>query len=121
MTEKEYKPIKFISESIEVIFDKPPLLEKKPNCPDGFIWQGKTYRIVELLSEWSDFTRRGRFSKNMQPHNMRKAVRQGSFGVGRYYFQVKMENERIFELYYDRAVKNVDDKIGSWTLFQELA
>lgn len=117
----ENKPAKFISENIEVIFDKPPLTEKKPGCPDGFIWQGETYRVVELLSEWSDFTRRGRYAKNMQPHNLRKAVRRGSFGVGRYYFQVRTENGQIFELYYDRAVKSVDEKMGGWTLFQEMA
>jgi hypothetical protein len=120
MTEKIYKSVQFISDTIEAIFDKPPLLEKKPGHPDGFIWQGETYRVVELISEWDDFTRRGRFAKNMQPHNMRKAVRRGSFGVGRFYFQVRTENGRIFELYYDRAVKNVDDKMGHWTLFREL-
>jgi len=27
-----YKPIKFISETVEVLFDKPPLLKKKPNA-----------------------------------------------------------------------------------------
>ena len=120
MAGAEYKPVKFISESIEVIFDKPPLTEKKPGCPDGFVWQEKTCRIVELIREWSDFTRRGRYAKNMQPQNLRKAVRRGSFGVGRFYFQVRTDTGRIFELYYDRAVKNVDDKMGGWTLFREL-
>ena len=114
------KPIKFIGEEVEVIFDKPPTLSKKPGCPDGFIWQGGNFRVTELLSEWSDFTRRGRFAKNMQPHNQRKAVRRGSIGVGRFYFQVKTEDGRIFELYYDRAPKSVDDKLGCWSLYREL-
>lgn len=114
------KPIKFIGEEVEVIFTNPPTLTKRPGCPDGFIWHGETFRVTELLSEWSDFTRRGRFARNMQPHNQRKAVRRGSFGVGRFYFQVRTEKGRIFELYYDRAPKNVDDKLGSWSLFREL-
>ena len=114
------KPIKFIGEEIEVIFDKPPALTKQPNCPDGFIWQGKTFRVTELHSEWRDFTRRGRFARNMQPHNQRKAVRRGSIGVGRFYFQVQTEGGRIFELYYDRAPKSVDDKLGRWSLFREM-
>jgi hypothetical protein len=114
------KPIKFIGEEIEVKFDKPPTLAKKPNCPDAFIWQGEEFRVIELLSQWSDFTRRGRFARNMQPHNQRKALRRGSYGVGRFYFQVRTQGERIFELYYDRAPKNIDDKMGSWSLYREL-
>ena len=114
------KPIKFIGEEVDVIFDRPPTLTKKPGCPNGFIWQGETFRITELLGEWRDFTRRGRFARNMQPHNQRKAVQRGSFGVGRFYFQVQTEVGRIFELYYDRAPKSVDDKLGSWCLFREL-
>ena len=114
------KPIKFIGEEIEACFNKPPTLSKRPGCPDGFVWHDQEFRVAELLSEWSDFTRRGRFAKNMQPHNQRKAVRRGSYGVGRFYFQVRTDGGRIFELYYDRAPKSVDDKQGSWSLFREL-
>ena len=114
------RPIRFIGKEIEVRFDKPPTLAKKPDCPDAFIWQGEEYRVVEILSQWSDFTRRGRFARNMQPHNQRKALRRGSLGVGRFYFQVRTKDGRIFELYYDRAPKNVDDKLGSWSLYREL-
>lgn len=114
------EPIKFIGEEIEVLFDKPPSLSKRPGCPDGFIWRGETYGVSELISEWRDFARRGRFSRNMQPHNQRKALRRGSFGVGRFYFLVRTTGGRIFELYYDRAPKSVDDKSGSWSLFREL-
>jgi len=110
----------FISETVEVIFDKPPLLEKKPGCPDEFVWQDKTYLIVELLSEWHDYSRRGRMANNMRPENIQKALRRGSVGVGRFYFRVKVENGRIFDLYYDRAVKSVDDHKGVWMLHQEL-
>ena len=114
------KPIKFIGEEVEGIFDRPPTLLKRPDCPDGFIWQGETFRVTELLSEWRDYSRRGRFARNMQPHNQRKAARRGSFGVGRFYFQVRTKGGRIFELYYDRAPKSVDDKLGNWSLFREM-
>ncbi len=114
------KPIRFIGQEIEALFDTPPALAKKPGCPDGFRWGGEIFRVAELLSEWSDYTRRGRFAKNMQPHNLRKAAQRGSFGVGRFYFRVRAENGRVFELYYDRAPKNADDQAGHWMLFREL-
>jgi hypothetical protein len=50
----EVKPLHFIGELIEVQFDQPPTLEKKPGCPDEFVWHGETYRVVEKLSEWHD-------------------------------------------------------------------
>jgi hypothetical protein len=117
---KDYKPTRFISENVEVIFEKPPQLEKVPGCPDGFIWEGKTYQIIELLREYRDFIRKGRMAHSMRPANLRKAARRGSVGVGRFYYRVKVEDGRIFDLYYDRAVKNADQRKGSWTLHQEL-
>jgi hypothetical protein len=118
--ESQFTPLRFIGEEIEVVFEQPPALSKKPGCPDGFLWQGETFRVIELLSEWHDYTRRGRFAKNMQPHNLRKAAQRGSLGVGRFYYRVRTEGGQVFELYYDRAPKNVDDKRGHWTLFREL-
>ncbi len=122
----ELKPVRFISESIEVHFDKPPLLEKKPDAPNGFTWRGETFQIVEVLSEWVDYGRRGRAARNMQPAHAATAARKGSWGVGLFYFRVRTEigspvNERIFDIYYDRAPKNVDKRKGEWFVFQELA
>lgn len=117
---ENYKPIRFISESVEVIFEKPPRFEKVPDCPDGFIWEDISYLIVELVREWRDFTRKGRMAHSMRPANLRKAARRGSVGVGRFNFRVKVEGGRIFDLYYDRAVKSADQRKGSWTLHLEL-
>lgn len=114
------KPIHFISETVEAIFEKPPLLEKRPGCPDGFLWRGETFEITELISEWRDFTRRGRMAHNMRPANLRKTVRRGSVGVGRFYFRVRVADGRIFDLYYDRAVLSADQRKGFWTLHQEM-
>ena len=116
----DYKPLQFIGEDIEVHFDKSPLLKKKPDCPDRFIWQGTTFEIHEKLGEWQDFKRRGHMAHNMRPANMAKALKRGSWGVGRFYFRVLTKEGRIFELYYDRAPKDVDDRSGSWFLYREL-
>jgi len=116
----ELKPIKFISENVQVLYDKPPVIEKKPGCPDGFIWEGVTYRIIENIREWKDYTRRGRMAHNMRLVNQRKALRRGSIGVGRFHFRVITDGGRIFDLYYDRAVKSADERRGEWVLHQEL-
>lgn len=50
--------MEFISEEIEVHFDKPPLLEKRPRVPDSFGWRGRRDRVEEVLQEWHDCRRR---------------------------------------------------------------
>jgi hypothetical protein len=116
----DFSPIHFYDDPIEVIFDTPPVHEKTPDCPDGFIWQEQTYRITEILSEWSDFKRRGKYARNMRPAHAAVASTRGSLNVGRFYFRVKVENGQIFDLYYDRAMKNVDNRKGQWLLYREL-
>ena len=113
-------PIRFINEPIEVYFDHPPTLEKKPGCPDAFSWRESTYRVVTMVSEWHDYGRRGRMARNMRPEHATTAQRRGSWGVGQFYFRVITDRARIFDLYYDRAPKNVDHRKGAWYLYQEL-
>ena len=113
-------PIRFISEPVEVIFEQAPALEKKPGAPDGFVWRGEEFRIAAVLAEWFDYKRRGRMARNMQPQHATTAERRGSWGVGQYYFRVRTTGGRIFDLYYDRAPKDVDHRKGAWFLFQEL-
>ena len=114
------EPVRFIGEKIVVEFDKPPLLEKSPPCPDGFVWQGETFRIVELLSERWDFERRGRMARNMRLTHAATASTRGSRGVGKFHFRVRVQDDRIFDLYYDRSVKSVGERKGDWILHQEL-
>lgn len=114
------KPLRFIGQEIQVEFDNKPVLEKRPPAPDRFAWEGKFYLVESVLSEWQDFSRRGRMARNMQPHNAAKARRRGSWGVGRFYFRVLTANGRIFDLYYDRAPKNAQDRKGSWFLDREM-
>ena len=113
-------PLHFLDQTIEVIFDKPPALEKAPDCPNGFIWEEKTYRVSEMLSSWTDFQRRGRMAQNMRPAHAAVASSRGSLNVGRYYFRVKVDSNQVFDIYYDRAMKSVDDRKGQWFVYREL-
>jgi len=117
----DYIPIHFYDEPIEVLFNEPPIREKAPHCPNGFIWNDKTYRIITAaLSEWTDFTRRGKMTKNMRPAHAATASTRGSLNVGRYYFRVQVQTQQVFDIYYDRAMKNVDDRKGQWFIYREL-
>lgn len=115
----EATPARFIDEPIEVSFDSPPLLEKKPTCPDAFRWREKDYRVIDMLAEWVDYRRRGRMARNMAPAHAATASLRGSWGVGRFFFRVKVDSGQIFELYYDRAPKDAADRKGKWMLFSE--
>jgi hypothetical protein len=117
----DLQAIHFYDELIEVIFDTPPVREKTPDCPNGFICEKQTYRVIETLSEWNDFTRRGKYARNMRPAHAAVASTRGSLNVGRFYFRVRVDTNQIFDLYYDRAMKSVDDRKGQWFLYRELA
>ncbi|MDD5370170.1 MAG: DUF6504 family protein, partial [Anaerolineaceae bacterium] len=93
---------------------------KTPTCPDTFTWRGEDYRVAEMLVSWVDYERRGKMARNMQPQHARVAEKRGSWGVGRFFFQVKVDDGRIFEFYYDRAPKDADQRLGSWMLTAEL-
>ena len=113
-------PVRFINQPVEVEFDQPPLLEKTPACPDRFTWHAEQFQIVELIREWRDYRRQGRMARNMRPEHATKAARRGSWGVGQFYFRVRTLQGRIFDLYYDRAPKDVDRRKGTWFLDKEL-
>jgi hypothetical protein len=115
------EPIHFLDEPITVHFETPPVREKLPPCPDGFTWQGREYRVVEKLSEWSDFTRRGKMARNMRPAHAAVAGGRGSLNVGRFYFRVRVDSGQVFDLYYDRAMKDIDHRKGEWFVYRELA
>lgn len=116
----EFTSLHFLDQPIEIIFDTPPALEKAPDCPNGFVWDGNTYRVLEILSAWTDFKRRGRMARNMQPEHAATASTRGSLNVGRFYFRVKVDSNQIFDIYYDRAMKNVDNRKGQWFVYREM-
>lgn len=110
---------RFILEAITVEWDKPPQTTKTPKCPDRFIWRDETLPIVELLEEWRDYGRRGRMASNMRPTHAARARIRGSWGVGRFYFKVRVVDGRVFDIYYDRAPKSSDQRQGTWFLNRE--
>ena len=120
MNEEDLKPIRFIQESIEAEFDRAPLLEKKPGCPDGFRWRDEHFRIVRMLSEWHDYQRRGRMARNMRPEHAARAASRGSWGVGQDYYRVETDSGQVFDIYFDRAPDGVDRRKGAWFLEKEL-
>lgn len=113
--------IRFISEPVEISFSKPLELEKKPVSPVSFRWRELDYQITSVISEWVDYGRRGRMANNMQPAHLETARKRGSWGVGQFYFRVLTAEGKIFDLYYDRAPRSVDDRKGEWFLDRELA
>jgi hypothetical protein len=115
-----YQAIHFYDNSIEPVFDTPPAREKSPDCPNGFIWDEKTYRVIEMLSSWSDFARRGKMARNMRPAHAAVASSRGSLNVGRFYFRVLTDTNRVFDIYYDRAMKNIDERKGQWFIYREM-
>lgn len=117
---ENFQPIHFFDDPIQPVFDSPPAREKTPDCPNGFIWSDKTFRITEMLSSWSDFARRGKMAKNMRPAHAAVAAGRGSLNVGRFYFRVRVDSGRVFDLYYDRAMKSLDDRKGQWFIYREL-
>jgi hypothetical protein len=115
----DFSPIQFIDEPIEVEFDLVPLLEKKPIAPDRFWWSGNEFTIIRVISEWNDFSRKGRMSRNMSPVHADHARLRGSWGVGRFTFRVLTSENRIFDIYYDRSPKDSTDRKGHWFILGE--
>jgi hypothetical protein len=114
------RSLHFLDAPIEVDFASPPAYEKSPPCPDRFVWSGRTYTVIEKLSEWTDFTRRGRSARNMQPAHAAVAAGRGSLNVGRFFFRVRVDSGQCFDLYYDRAMKSLDERKGQWFIYREI-
>ena len=56
----------------------------------------------------------------MQPAHAEIASSRGSLNVGRFFFRVRVDTGQIFDLYYDRAMKNIDERKGQWLVYREL-
>jgi len=117
-------PIRFIGAPIEVTHDRPPGLQKRPGPPDGFVWEGRTYRVVDVLREWHDYRMRGKtlafYIKEQGSYRAKAARRRGSWGVGRDYYRVRTETGEIFDLYYDRAPQGPGRGKGGWFLYRQV-
>jgi hypothetical protein len=118
--DEQWVPLRFIGEEIQVQFDSVHFPLKKPSAPDHFTWGQKRLSVAVVLSAWSEYERKGRFKRNMAPHNLRVAKKRGSWGVGRFYFRVEVQDGRVFDLYYDRAPDDAADRLGHWFLWREM-
>ena len=109
----------FIGQEIRVGYRKDQIAQKSPACPEYFIWEEKTFAIAQLEREWKDFVRKGDVARNMRPAHRERAQKSGSWGVGRFYFRIRTECGRVFEIYYDRAPQNRENRQGKWFVFAE--
>lgn len=116
----DFEPIRFINEPVRAVFDKPPLLEKKPGCPTSIYWREEEFSIIEIISEWHDYQRRGRMGKNIKPGHASTAKFRGSWGVGQDYYRIKTNQGRIFDIYFDRAPQDANHRKGNWFIYREL-
>jgi Domain of unknown function (DUF6504) len=111
----------FFDQPIQVSFRTAPAKQKLPHCPDSFTWEGRTYQVLETLSEWTDFRRRGKMERNMSPEHALAAAERGSLNVGRFFFRVRVDTGQLLDIYYDRALKSIDDRKGQWFIYREVA
>lgn len=118
--DENWSPLRFIGEEIEVASDRVGLPLKKPTAPDRFTWGQEAFVVTGVLSAWREYERKGRMARNMHPAHQRQAAKRGSWGVGRLYFRVQVQDGRVFDLYYDRAPSDVADRLGHWFLWREL-
>jgi len=116
-SEKQPRNVQFVGEKITISPSNEQLYKKSPNCPLSFTWRGISFPIVRQISAWQDFARRGRMQKNMRPNHALRALRKGSWGVGRFFFQVETSDGKICVIYYDRSPENVFNRQGNWFLF----
>ena len=91
----------FLSEKIEVVFDK------KRGVPLSFIWNKKEYIITGLIAVWQDwgFPKGSPKAKNWRLRHHRN------------YYRVQTEEDEVFEIYLDRKTKNEE---GEWYLYQKI-
>jgi hypothetical protein len=117
---KAMETSRFIGEPIRVVFEREPLLSKKPECPCQFEWKGQKFQILEVLAEWHVYPQRGAGEANRENPTSGKSIQRGSWGVGKTFFRVRTATGRVFVLYYDRAPRDADDRSGTWLLREEV-
>lgn len=107
----------FIGEEIQVELPGGVFLEKKPTCPEELFWRDQRVIVSELRSSWFDYSRKGDAASNMREEHLRRAKSAGSWGVGRFYFEILAEDGLCYTIYYDRAPASAQDRKGKWILF----
>ena len=107
---------KYIGEEITVVLPGADLLERTPECPLSFTWREREICVDQLLNQWTDFSRKGKNNRNMREEHLQRAAVRGSWGVGRFYFEVCDADGVVYTLYYDRSPASSSDRKGTWIL-----
>ena len=79
--------------------------EGEPAVPVSFVWREREFRIVEIIKTWQDW--------GFPPGSPRRKTWR--LRRHRNYFQVRTEEERVFELYLDRKGPHLE-----WVLYREV-
>ncbi len=112
----------FIGKEIEPVFGDTPDLEKKTGAPSGFKWGDRDYRITRVIKEWHEYDQArpgGGRDAGRPPFGARSPMRRGSWGVGKDFYRVLLDDGRLVDIYYDRRPKGKKRK-GRWVIFREL-
>lgn len=115
----------FIGDEIEPIFAEAPELEKKTGAPTGFKWKGHDYVVKRVVKEWHEYgsgRQGGGWDSGRPPFGQRNVMNRGSWGQGKDFYRVLLEDGRLVDLYYDRRPKSGKEKgrKGRWVLFREI-
>ncbi len=112
----------FIGEEIEPVFAQTPELEKKQGPPSGFRWRNREFAVKRVLKEWHEYDQ-GRpgpgWDAGRPPYALRGRMQRGSWGQGKDFYRLLLEDGRIVDIYYDRRPKGKNRK-GRWVFFREL-
>ena len=91
----------FYCEKIEVVRDQ------KTKLPVSFSWNGKEYKIVEVIATWPDWG----FSAGSPKRKNWRLRRHRNF------FRILTQDNQAFEIYHDRKTK-LDE--GEWILYTKI-
>ncbi len=86
-------------------FDTRAMAAGLAGLPRGFIWRGRRYRIIEVLSEWK---------RSEAEHH-----RSGERYFRRHYYRVRVDEGRIMTLYVVRQVKSGENARRRWWLYSQ--
>ncbi|RJQ07061.1 MAG: hypothetical protein C4551_07320 [Bacillota bacterium] len=115
----------FVGEEIEPVFEEAPALEKKTGAPSGFRLREREYKIQRVVKEWHEYNQSrpgGGWDAGRPPYAMRGVRNRGSWGQGKDFYRVLLDDGRLVDIYYDRRPKSGGDKgrKGRWVLFREI-
>lgn len=96
-----------ISESITPkagTFDVSRMGRGEPGLPTGFVWQGRSVDVVEVLESW----------KHSSPEGGRAG---GELYLRRHYFRLRMSDNGVWTVYFIRQAPRLGNARRRWFLY----